>query len=148
MADRHILFFCRTLPLCCALSLLPAQSLTAQNAATPGTVFGYKDFSAQARIDQSFMAVPDAKLAGEELKTLTAAPHIAGSKEDYATAEYVAQKFKDAGLETSIVPYKVWMNWPKEIRVEATGADGKTLMTGPTREHVDGDLFDGDARAW
>jgi len=82
----------------------------AQTAPTPQTVFGYKDFSAQARIDQTFLAVPDAKLAGEELKTLTAAPHIAASKEDHDTAEYVAQKFKAAGLDTAIVPYKVWLN--------------------------------------
>ncbi|HTA85068.1 MAG TPA: M28 family metallopeptidase [Silvibacterium sp.] len=146
MAYRHILSFCRILPFCCALSLLPALSLQAQSATTPEHVFGYKDFSAQSKIDQSFMAVPDAKLAGEELKTLTAAPHIAGSKEDYGTAEYVAEKFKAAGLETSIVPYKVWMNMPKEIHVEATSADGKTLMTGPTREHADGDRYDDDPR--
>ncbi|MGA9246236.1 MAG: M28 family metallopeptidase [Silvibacterium sp.] len=146
MAYRHTLSFCRILPFCCALSLLPALSLQAQSATTPEHVFGYKDFSAQSKIDQSFMAVPDAKLAGEELKTLTAAPHIAGSKEDYATAEYVAEKFKAAGLETSIVPYKVWMNMPKEIHVEATSADGQTLMTGPTREHADGDRYDDDPR--
>jgi N-acetylated-alpha-linked acidic dipeptidase len=146
LAYRHTLSFCRILPFCCALSLLPALSLQAQSATTPEHVFGYKDFSAQSKIDQSFMAVPDAKLAGEELKTLTAAPHIAGSKEDYATAEYVAEKFKAAGLETSIVPYKVWMNMPKEIHVEATSADGKTLMTGPTREHADGDRYDDDPR--
>jgi len=146
LADRRVPPSRRALALCCALSLLPVQVLPAQSTAPPQTVFGYKDFSAQAKIDQSFMAVPDAKLAGEELKTLTAAPHIAGSKEDYATAEFVAQKFKAAGLETSIVPYKVWLNLPVEIRVEATSADGKTLMTGPTREHVDGDRYDDDPR--
>ena len=40
------------------------------------------------------------KLAQEELKTLTAAPHVAASKEDYDTAVYVASKFKAAGLDT------------------------------------------------
>jgi N-acetylated-alpha-linked acidic dipeptidase len=108
LADRHPLPFQRAIALCCALSLLPVQVLPAQSVAPPQKVFGYGDFSAQAKIDQSFMAVPDAKLAGEDLKTLTAAPHVAGSKEDYATAEFVAQKFKAGGLETSIVPYKVW----------------------------------------
>ncbi len=145
MADRRVPRSRRALALCCALSLLPTQILPAQSSA-PQNVFGYKDFSAQAKVDQSFMAVPDAKLAGEELKTLTAAPHVAGSKEDYATAEYVAQKFKAAGLETSIVPYKVWLNLPVEIQVTATSAEGKTLMTGPTREHVDGDRYDADPR--
>jgi N-acetylated-alpha-linked acidic dipeptidase len=145
LAYRRTLSFCCAFAFCCALWLL-IRSSPAQTATAPGNVFGYKDFSAESKIDQSFMAVPDAKLAGEELKTLTAAPHIAGSKEDYATAEYVAQKFKAAGLETSIVPYKIWLNLPKEIRVEATSADGKTLMTGPTREHVEGDAYDQDPR--
>ncbi|QNI33599.1 M28 family metallopeptidase [Alloacidobacterium dinghuense] len=123
-----------------------AVTLSAQNTGAPQSVFGYPDFSAQAKIDQQFLAVPDAKLAGEELKTLTAAPHIAGSKEDHDTALYVAEKFKAAGLDTSIVTYKAWMNLPKEIHVTATDANGKVLMNGPTPEHVDGDPFDDDPR--
>ncbi len=63
-----------------------AISLPAQNSGVPQSVFGYRDFSAQAKIDRQFLAVPDAKLAGEELKTLTASPPIAGSKEDQDTA--------------------------------------------------------------
>ncbi|WP_131999342.1 M28 family metallopeptidase [Acidipila rosea] len=126
---------------------LSAFLLLAQAPTEPQHVFGYRDFSAQAKIDQQFLAVPSAKLAGEELKTLTAAPHIAASKEDYDTAVYVAGKFKAAGLETSIVPYKAWLNLPKEISVTATDdATGKTLMHGPTREHVEGDPYQDDPR--
>jgi N-acetylated-alpha-linked acidic dipeptidase len=135
----------RALASCLCLSAL-AISVPAQNADTPQSVFGYRDFSEQAKIDRQFLAVPDAKLAGEELKTLTAAPHIAGSKEDHDTALYVAQKFKAAGLDTSIVTYKAWLNLPKEIHVTATDANGKVLMTGPTPEHVEGDPFDNDPR--
>lgn len=115
-------------------------------ASSPANVFGFRNFSAQAKIDQDFLKIPDAKLAGEHLKILTSVPHIASSKEDYATAEYVASKFKAAGLETSIVPYRVWMNMPGEIRVEATGVDGILLMQGPSREHVTGDPFQDDPR--
>ena len=79
----------------------------------------------EQKIEQEFLAVPSARLAGEHLKTLTAAPHLAASKEDYATAEYVAAKFKAAGLETSIVPYKVWLNVPREVKITATAPDGK-----------------------
>ncbi len=124
-----------------ALTVAPAQT-----PATPTALLGFRDFAAQARIDRDFLAVPDAKLAGEELKTLTAAPHIAGSKEDYSTAVYVADKFKAAGLDTKITPYKVWLNLPREIKLEARDASGKVLMTGPTREHVGGDAFEDDPR--
>ena len=115
-------------------------------AQTPTQVFGYRDFSAQSKLDQTFLAVPDAKLAGEELKTLTAEPHIAASPEDYKTAQYVEEKFKAAGLETKITEYKVWLNLPGKISLTATDTAGKTLMTGPTREHVDGDPFENDPR--
>ena len=37
---------------------------------------------------------------------------MAGTPEDKATADYVAQKFREAGLETEIVEYRVWMNYP------------------------------------
>jgi N-acetylated-alpha-linked acidic dipeptidase len=116
-----------------ACTLASAQNLP-QSA-----VFGYKDFTAQSKIEEKFLAVPDARLAGEHLKTLTAEPHLAATPEDRKTAEYVAQKFRQAGLETEIVPYRVLMNQPKVVRVQAYDANGQLLMTGPTPEHVDGD---------
>jgi N-acetylated-alpha-linked acidic dipeptidase len=117
-------------------------------AAAP--VSGQSDSISQQNTEQTitaeFLAVPSATLAGEELKTLTAAPHIAASKEDYATAEYVAAKFKAAGLETNIVPYKVWLNLPKEVRVTATLPDGEVVLNGPTPEHVTDDPYQNDPR--
>jgi len=65
---------------------------------------------------------------------------MAGRPEDEATAKYVAQKFRDAGLDTEIVEYKVWINYPLEISVDITAPDG-VEMHGPTREHVDGDAL-------
>ena len=120
--------------------------VVAQVSPFPDRVLGFRDFTRQAKIDQDFLAIPDAKLAQEELKTLTAAPHVAASKEDYDTALYVAAKFKTAGLETQIVPYKAWLNLPQEVFLEATNADGKILMSGPTREHVDNDPYQDDPR--
>ena len=70
---------------------------------------------------------------------------MAGTPEDKATADYVAQKFRDAGLDTEIVEYKVWMNYPQEISVDITAPAG-VEMHGPTREHVDGDPYDNDPR--
>src|SRR5579862_5585375 len=113
-------------------------------AALPGQpgqqmVFGYADFSQEKKIEEKFLSIPDARLAGEELKTLTAEPHMASTPEDHKTAEYVAEKFRAAGLETEIVPYRVLMNQPKVVSVEAFDGEGKPLMKGPTREHVNND---------
>ncbi len=108
-------------------------------------ISGFRDVAAEQEIEKKFMSVPDPKLAEAHLRTLTQAPHIAGSPEDKATAEYVAGKFREAGLDTQIVEYKVWFNYPSEIRVDMT-APGGVEMHGPHPEHVDGDPFQDDPR--
>jgi N-acetylated-alpha-linked acidic dipeptidase len=108
-------------------------------------IFGFRDSTAETAAESTFLAVPDPKLAEEHLRTLTKAPHMAGTIEDKATADYVAQKFRDAGLDTEIVEYKVWINYPLEISVDMTAPAG-VAMHGPTPEHVDGDLYENDPR--
>ncbi len=79
------------------------------------------------------------------MKILTAAPHMAGTAEDRKTAEYVARKFRQWGFDTEIVKYKVWMNYPLEITVDAFTPEGP-VMHGPTREQVEGDPYQDDPR--
>src|SRR5438309_2368855 len=120
---------------------------TSQSASpsSANPLFGFRNSAEEISIESRFLAVPDPKLAEAHLRTLTQAPHMAGTPEDKATAEYVAQKFREAGLETEIVEYKVWMNYPSEISVDVTAPVGVT-MHGPTREHVDGDPYQDDPR--
>ncbi len=108
-------------------------------------IFGFRDSASEAAAEARFLAVPDPRLAEEHLRTLTQAPHMAGTIEDKATADYVARRFREAGLETEIVEYKAWFNYPQEISVDITAPAG-VKMHGPTREHVDGDPYDGDPR--
>jgi len=137
---------CKSLAVSIVLAFVPGP-LPAQISAQPATtVFGYRDFAVQSKIEDRFLAVPDAALAGQHLKILTAEPHLASTPEDRKTADYVAQKFRAAGLETEIVPYRVLMNQPKVVRVEAYDSSGRLLMSGPTREHVDGDPYQDDPR--
>ena len=136
----------RTLSAFFALPVLASALLQAQTAPASAGVFGYTDFAAESKIEEQFLAVPDARLAGQHLKTLTAEPHLAATPEDHKTAEYVAEKFRAAGLDTEIVPYRVLLNWPKVVRMEAFDPAGKLLISGPTREHVDGDPGQDDPR--
>jgi N-acetylated-alpha-linked acidic dipeptidase len=130
--------------------LIIATTLSAQAPGSmppvPTQVFGYSDFAAQGKIDSQFLAVPDAVLAGQELKTLTAKPHLAATPEDHETALYVAQKFKAAGLETEVVPYRVLLNQPRKVSFEAKTDGGSVISTGPTREHVSSDVYQDDPR--
>jgi N-acetylated-alpha-linked acidic dipeptidase len=131
-------------------AFLFAITLTPTLAYAQQQVFGFENFTQQSKWDAAFLQVPDPTLAGQELKELTKAPHWASSPEDLATANYVAQKFRDAGLDTQIVPYRVLLNKPKHIAITATDANGHILMSGPTPEHVGpdfgGDPFQNDPR--
>lgn len=117
----------------------------AEKSSTPAAVFGFRDFSQQRAWDQKFMVVPDPGRAEEHLRILTREPHVAGSPEDRKTADYVAEKFKEAGLDTSIVEYKVWMNRPAEVSVTVT-APANVKLNGPSREHVSSDPYQDDPR--
>jgi N-acetylated-alpha-linked acidic dipeptidase len=112
---------------------------------SPLTIFGFRNARIEAAAETQFLAFPDAKLAEEHLRILTQAPHMAGTIEDKTTADYVARKFREAGLDTEIVEYKVWINYPSEISVDMTAPAG-VEMHGPTREHVDNDPFQDDPR--
>lgn len=142
---------------CALLTLLGAVFLSAGDA--PGTSPSVSNDSSndspdptgfihpdeERAIEARFLAVPDPQLAREHLRTLTKAPHVAGTPEDKATADYVAQKFREAGLETEIVEYKIWLSYPQEISVDVTAPPG-VHMHGPTREQVEGDPYADDPR--
>jgi N-acetylated-alpha-linked acidic dipeptidase len=122
-----------------------SQSMLSAKDATAAPLFGFRDSAAQTALESRFLAAPDPKLAEEHLRILTQAPHMAGTPEDKATADYVAQKFREAGLETEIVEYRVWMNYPDEISVDLIAPAGVT-MHGPARERVNGDPYQDDPR--
>jgi N-acetylated-alpha-linked acidic dipeptidase len=132
-----VLLFC--------LSSTGRSSRASESSSSAEGIFGFRDSSAETAAESRFLAVPDPKLAEEHLRILTKAPHMAGTPEDKSTADYVAQKFREAGLETEIVEYKAWFNYPQEIKVDITAPAG-VQMHGPTREHVDGDAYEDDPR--
>jgi N-acetylated-alpha-linked acidic dipeptidase len=141
----------KTLSFLLVLIVIPSSVQTLESghkAGTPGdsqAIFGFRDSIAEASAEARFLAVPDPHLAEEHLRTLTQSPHMAGTPEDKATADYVAQKFHAAGFDTEIVEYKAWINYPSEISVDITAPAG-VEMHGPTPEHVDGDPYDDDPR--
>ena len=105
-----------------------AASETESKAAQALVISGFRDAAHEQELEKKFMAVPDPKLAEQHLRILTQ-PHIAGSPEDKATAEYVAGKFREAGLDTTISEYRVWLNYPSEIRVDLTAPAGVSTCT-------------------
>jgi N-acetylated-alpha-linked acidic dipeptidase len=132
-------------------SILPTTLFAQQPSAAavpfspPTAITGYRDPASELQAEKIFLAVPDPELAREHLRILTAEPHVAGSPEDKKTADYVLQKYKDAGLDAYIQEYKVWINMPESIHVDVVAPPGVT-MHGPSRERVSADPFQDDPR--
>lgn len=131
---------------CLLSALVFAPALGRAQEYAPALPLGYTDFRIETHVEQDFLAVPDAHLAGQHLKTLTSEPHMAATPGDRRSAEYVAERFRAAGLETEIVPYRVLLNAPVEERVEAWDTEGRLLMTGPHEERLEGDSSPSDPR--
>jgi N-acetylated-alpha-linked acidic dipeptidase len=67
----------------------------------------------ERRWEEQYLAVPAAASAREHLRRLTSQPHVAGTKEDYATAVYVRDQLRSYGLTADLREYQVWLNYPK-----------------------------------
>ena len=97
-----------TIFLLAAIPLAPSATL-AQN-----TIDGFHPdrVAAQRRREEQFRGVPNQKTSREHLRILTREPHIAGTKEDYATAVYVRDQLRSYGLTADLKEYDVWLNYP------------------------------------
>jgi len=69
--------------------------------------------AAERRWEEQFRALPAPASAREHLRRLTAEPHVAGTKEDYATAVYVRDQMKSYGLSAELKEYQVLLPYPK-----------------------------------
>lgn len=100
-----------SLALCVAVNLLAVSTspALAQNALDG---FSPERAVAQRRWEEVFRAVPKPNSAREHLRILTREPHIAGTKEDYATAIYVRDQLRNSGIAAELKEYDVWLNYP------------------------------------
>ena len=94
----------------------------------------------QAEIETTFRAVPSPDAAHKDLRALTREPHVAGTPEDYRTAQYVLDQFREAGLEGQIVEYRVLLPMPREVKVDLVEP---IKRPGPTPEQD----WDGDKKS-
>src|SRR5690349_9372652 len=100
-----------------SITLAAPLSFTKAFAQTAIDGFSSERSAAERRWEEQFRAVPDPKSAREHLRRLTAEPHIAGTKEDYATAIYVRDQLRSYGLNAELKEYEVWLNYPNTTTV-------------------------------
>src|SRR2546426_9898767 len=116
----------KTFALVAGVSLFFTSIGGTSQSASPSSanpLFGFRNSEEENAVESRFLAVPDPKLAEAHLRTLTQAPHMAGTPEDKATREHVGQKFRGAGLETAIGEYKGWVNYPTQMRGAGTAPE-------------------------
>jgi len=94
------------------LSPVLSQSASAPAAVLDG--FTPAGSTEERRWEDELRAVPAPASAREHLRRLTAEPHIAGSKEDYATAIYVRDQIRSYGIASELNEYEVLLPYPKQ----------------------------------
>jgi N-acetylated-alpha-linked acidic dipeptidase len=86
--------------------------------------------AAQRRWEEKFREVPAPDSAREHLRRLTAVPHVAGTKEDYATAIYVRDQMRSYGIPSELKEYDVLLNYPRQPGiVELITPRGRARLT-------------------
>jgi N-acetylated-alpha-linked acidic dipeptidase len=99
---------------CSQVPPLPPVSPRSANEARTLDGFTRDRAIAQRRLEEQFRAVPEAGSAREHLRRLTAEPHVAGTKEDYATAVYVRDQIRSYGIPAELKEYDVLLPYPKQ----------------------------------
>lgn len=85
----------------------------------------------QVEIEKKFRHVPTPERARIDLWALTAEPHVAGTPEDFRTAQFVLGQFRAASLDAQLVEYDVLLPMPKEVKVDLVAP---IQRKGPTPE--------------
>ncbi len=88
-------------------ALLPLAALQAQASRIPG--FSQAGSEAQRRAEREAIARPDTVRAQTMARALADRPHIAGTPAQARTRDLVIAAMREAGLETEIGEYQVWL---------------------------------------
>src|SRR5882672_3523357 len=92
----------------------PAVTLSGNPSGEPPPQGGPTLEIVQRGWEEKFRAVPAPESAREHLRRLTAVPHVAGTKEDYATALYVRDQIRSYGIPSELKEYEVLLPYPKQ----------------------------------
>jgi len=93
-----------------------ANSGVFSQGSSPSNLDGFtpEGAAAERRWEEEFRGVPAPSSAREHLRRLTAEPHVAGTKEDYATAVYVRDQIRSYGISSELKEYEVLLPYPKQ----------------------------------
>ena len=95
---------------------------------TPGTRGLQASRTDNERIlEQELQNIPSAAKAESNLRHLTSEPHMAGTDADHRVAEWLRDQYQSYGFDAQIVTYNAWLPLPREVKLELTAPERKTL---------------------
>jgi N-acetylated-alpha-linked acidic dipeptidase len=118
---------------CCtaavAVAWVSAQSSEPARSAPP-RIRGFSAASSAAEVsrERDLKAMPSAKLAEADFDVMTAEPHHVGSPYEIKLADYVADTFREFGLEATKYEYSVLLPWPGQRRIDIVAPDTMKLQ--------------------
>jgi N-acetylated-alpha-linked acidic dipeptidase len=97
--------------------------------------------AAERALEQQMRAIPDPARAESNLRHITSEPHTAGTEASHRVAEWLRDQYRSYGFDAEIVSYSVWLAQPREVQLELTAPEKKTLATPEQPFQVDPDTL-------
>jgi N-acetylated-alpha-linked acidic dipeptidase len=101
-----------------ALALAAASAGAADEAGLLG--FTAEGGRRQREMEAAFLSLPQPEACEAHHRELTKTPHVAGTEGARRVAAYVADRFREYGLETEVVTYDVLLSSARVVQVEMT----------------------------
>jgi len=121
----------------------PASGGTAGATASAGIYGFHRDSLAREReMEALVLALPDPARVERHARLLTGEPHVAGTPENDRVARYIFERFKEAGLETEMKTYAVYLGYVKSALLEQVQPEPKRLTNPETGAPEDKDASD------
>jgi N-acetylated-alpha-linked acidic dipeptidase len=97
---------------------------------------------AERTLEQRLRSIPDATHAENNLRHITAEPHMAGTEASHRVAEWLRDQYRSFGFEAEIVSYSVWFPLPREVKLDLTAPEKAVLATPEEPFDIDKDTRD------
>ena len=75
----------------------------------------------------------------QHLKVITLEPHVAGTPENFATADYVLSTFQNSGLDVHYTDYQVLLTYPLSRSLSLTLAQGEVIQLKLEEQEIESD---------
>ena len=111
------------------LAAVCVVGIVAARLQSPASMPGYSAAGAEAerRMEAAAIALPSPENAAEYARALSREPHMSGTPAQARTRDYVIERMRSWGLETSVRAYEVWMPHPTSVRVWRVSPDAREL---------------------